>query len=66
MRSSGVGGAAALQMSKNAGARFFSGACGNFTRHHISNSTESKFSAFDVALNLLTVFGSRALRHDDE
>src|SRR5207302_6557837 len=57
---------AALQMSKHTGARFFSSAFGNLARDDVANSAESKFAAVNVALDLLSVFWSRAFSDDDE
>src|SRR5438067_5364865 len=58
--------AAALQMSKDTSARFFSSALGNLACDDIANSAESKFAAVDVALDLLSVFWSRAFSNDYE
>src|SRR5438477_11467737 len=46
---------AALQMSEHAGSRFFSSAFRDFARNHITNSTQPKFAAFDIAFNLLPI-----------
>ena len=58
--------AAALQMSEHAGSRFFSSAFRDFVRNDIPNSSQSKFAAFDIALNLLAIFWPRAFGYDNE
>jgi len=57
---------AALQMSKNACARFLSSAFGNFAGNDVADSAEPKFAAFDIAFDLLTVFWPRPFRHHDK
>src|ERR1043166_8639642 len=56
--------AAALQMSEDASARFFSSAFSDLTRDDIANSTELEFAGLHVALNLLAIFWPRALGND--
>src|SRR5437763_5487067 len=58
--------AAALQMSEHAGSRFLSRSLRDFMRNHIPNSSQSKFAAFDIALNLLAIFWPRAFGDDNE
>src|SRR5260370_8445996 len=53
-------------MTEHARPRFFSSSFRNLARNHIADSTKAKFTAFDVALNLLAVFWSRAFSDDNE
>jgi hypothetical protein len=55
---------AALQMAKNAAARFFTGASGDLTRHELGNSAEPKFAAFHVLFHLFAMFWPRAFCDD--
>src|SRR5207237_9696451 len=58
--------AAALQLSEHAGSRFFSSSFRDFMRNDIPNSSQPKFAAFDIALNLLPIFRARAFGDDNE
>src|SRR5438876_10466532 len=57
--------AAALQMSEHARSRFFSSAFRDFVRNDITNSSPSKFAAFNITLNLLAIFWPRAFGYDN-
>src|SRR4029077_14232046 len=58
--------AAALQMPEHTRPRFFSSSFRDFARNDIADSAQSKFTAFDVAFNLLPIFRARAFGDDNE
>ena len=51
--------AASLEMAEHTTTRFFSSLFCDFACNDFTNSTEPKLAAFNVALHLLAVFGSR-------
>src|SRR5947207_984643 len=53
-------------MPKHAGTCFISGPLGDLTSNDVSNAAQLKFTALDIALDLLTVFRAGALSDDDE
>src|SRR5712691_2680797 len=62
----GGGRTAALQMPENTATCLFAGTFGNLLRNDLADPPKTKFSAFHLTLDLLTVFGSRAFSHDHE
>src|SRR5256885_11279911 len=54
--------AATLQMSEDAGARFFSSAFGDLMRDNVANSAQFEFAGLHVSFDLLAILWSRAFR----
>src|SRR6266404_929378 len=57
---------APLQMSEYAAAGLFASTFSNLLRNDLADAAETKFSAFHLTLDLLTVFWLRPFVHDDE
>src|SRR6266404_170991 len=53
-------------MPKHAGACFFSGPLRDLTSNDVANAAQLKFTALDIAFDLLTVFRAGTLSDDDE
>src|SRR5207253_6409202 len=55
-----------LQVTKHAGARFFSGARCNFSRYDVADSAQAELAFFRFAFHLLSILWTRAFCDNDQ